>query len=94
VRVGHSGQEALDMAAEHQPSIVFLDIGMPDMNGYEVAARLRATALGDAMTLVAVTGWGQPKDRALAVDAGFDHHLTKPADVEQLRALLEMATRV
>jgi CheY-like chemotaxis protein len=93
VRVAHNGAEGLRLAAEHQPAIVFLDIGMPDMNGYEVAARLRSTALGQAMTLVAVTGWGQPKDRALALDAGFDHHLTKPADVDQLRTLLETATR-
>jgi two-component system CheB/CheR fusion protein len=89
VRVAYSGEQGLAVAAEHQPVLAFLDIGMPGMNGYEVAAKLRETSSSGRLTLVAVTGWGQPKDRALAARAGFDHHLTKPADVDQLRTLLE-----
>ncbi|RZA34379.1 MAG: response regulator, partial [Lysobacteraceae bacterium] len=87
VEVAHSGAAALAMA-EGAPQIALLDIGLPDMTGYELARRLRATEAGGRMTLVATTGWGQEKDRQLAFDAGFDHHLTKPIDVGQLRSLL------
>jgi PAS domain S-box-containing protein len=88
VRVAHTAEAALDMAAAFMPQVALLDIGLPDMNGYELARRLRSTALGAAMTLIASTGWGQEKDRQLAFDAGFNHHLTKPVDFGQLRLLL------
>jgi signal transduction histidine kinase len=88
VKVAHTGEAALDMAARFVPQVALLDIGLPDINGYELAKRLRSTAEGASMTLIASTGWGQEKDRQLAFDAGFDHHLTKPVDFAQLRLLL------
>lgn len=91
VRVAHTAEGGLKTAADFAPQVALLDIGLPDMNGYELARRLRTKAEGAGMTLVATTGWGQEKDRRLAFDAGFDHHLTKPIDFEQLRALLSPA---
>lgn len=83
-----SGQEALTAAAEFAPKIVFLDIGLPDMDGHEVAERLRATpALADTL-LVALTGWGGADDRRRSKEAGFDLHLTKPVDAATVSAVL------
>ena len=87
-RMAHTAAAALELAAEFTPHVALLDIGLPDYNGYELARRLRALPAGLDTTLIAATGWGQDKDRTLALDAGFDHHLTKPIDVEQLRLLL------
>jgi PAS domain S-box-containing protein len=86
--VAHTAGSALEMAAAFAPAVALLDIGLPDMNGYELARRLRLAKDGAAMTLIAATGWGQEKDRQRAFEAGFDHHLTKPIDVEQLSLLL------
>ena len=69
--------------------MVLLDIGLPDINGYEVARRLRMAPGGGALFMVAATGWGQQEDRARALAAGFDRHLTKPIDIAQLRAMLD-----
>ncbi|ALK98486.1 hypothetical protein AB595_06330 [Massilia sp. WF1] len=88
VVVAHSGMQALELIAIADPAVVLLDIGLPDMNGYELARRLRALPGGMARTLIATTGWGQEKDRERAFDAGFDHHLTKPIDFEVLKPLL------
>jgi CheY-like chemotaxis protein len=88
VTVAHSAAQALDILPVASPSVVLLDIGLPDMNGYELARRVRQLPGGAAMTLIATTGWGQQKDRERAFDAGFDHHLTKPVDFEMLRSLL------
>ena len=88
VRAAHSASAALAMAQEFAPEVALLDIGLPDLNGYELARRLRATEHGRRMRLIAATGWGQEKDRQLAFDAGFDHHLTKPIDFERLRSAL------
>ncbi|MEC5163042.1 MULTISPECIES: hybrid sensor histidine kinase/response regulator [unclassified Janthinobacterium] len=88
VRAAHTAEAALDMVADFKPQVALLDIGLPDINGYELARRLRTTAEGSSMTLIASTGWGQEKDRQLAFDAGFNHHLTKPVDFERLRLLL------
>jgi PAS domain S-box-containing protein len=85
----HSAGAALEAAATFKPDVALLDIGLPDMNGYELARRLRALEGGSGMTLIAATGWGQDKDRQRAFDAGFDHHLTKPIDFERLRSVLE-----
>jgi CheY-like chemotaxis protein len=68
--------------------VVLLDIGMPGMDGYEVARRIRAQSPGPRPTIVALTGWGQEDDRREAREAGFDHHLVKPAELGALKALL------
>jgi PAS domain S-box-containing protein len=88
VRVAHTAGAALEMAAGFGPAVALLDIGLPDMNGYELARRLRGLPAGAGMTLIAATGWGQEKDRQRAFEAGFDHHLTKPIDFDQLRLML------
>jgi CheY-like chemotaxis protein len=75
------------------PRVALLDIGLPDMNGYELARRIRGTGCGRDMVLVAATGWGQASDKQRALDAGFDHHLTKPIDFEALSAILATALR-
>jgi CheY-like chemotaxis protein len=87
VRVAYDGASALELAREYRPRVAILDIGMPLVNGYDAAQRLRA-AHGTAITLIAATGWGQESDRRRAADAGFDHHLTKPLDPEALNEIL------
>ena len=82
--VAHDGNLALELAETLRPSIVLLDIGLPGMSGHEVARRLRALPWARELRLVAVTGWGQEKDRAKSLEAGFDSHLTKPIDPEVL----------
>jgi signal transduction histidine kinase/CheY-like chemotaxis protein len=88
VRVAYSGVEALETFAADRPTIVLLDIGMPGMDGHEVARRIRRQTEPHAVTLIALTGWGQEEDRQASEDAGFDHHLIKPADVDVLQELL------
>jgi PAS domain S-box-containing protein len=88
VHLAHDGPAALDAVRKHRPNVVLLDIGMPGMDGYEVARRVREDdEIGD-VKLIALTGWGQADDRRRTREAGFDHHLVKPADVTALRALL------
>jgi PAS domain S-box-containing protein len=89
--VARDGPTALALAGSFRPDVVLLDIGMPGMDGYEVARRLRADATHQGVTLIAITGWGQDDDRRRTREAGFDHHLTKPPDPEQLRLLLSSA---
>jgi CheY-like chemotaxis protein/nitrogen-specific signal transduction histidine kinase len=91
-RFATSGPQALAELEHFKPQIAVLDIGMPHMNGYEVARRFRATDEGQRMLLFAATGWGQEKDKAMAKEAGFDRHLTKPVAVEKLLALIEEAS--
>jgi len=88
VKVAHDGPTALEHYAGYDPDLVLLDIGMPGMDGHEVARRMRADYAARATTIVALTGWGQAEDRRRAREAGFDHHLVKPADGNALRALL------
>jgi signal transduction histidine kinase/CheY-like chemotaxis protein len=88
-RIAYDGLEGVKAAAEFQPQLVLLDIGLPRLGGYDVARRIRGEPCGENVTLVAVTGWGQESDRRLAAEAGFDRHLTKPVKLEALRALLE-----
>ncbi|HEX8200363.1 MAG TPA: PAS domain S-box protein, partial [Isosphaeraceae bacterium] len=88
VRVAHDGPDALGLAGEFRPEVVLLDIGMPGMDGYEVARRLRGRPECERALLVALTGWGQEEDRRRSHAAGFDLHLVKPVDPELLRSLL------
>lgn len=76
----YNGREALDAANTFKPDAIVLDIGMEDIDGYDVARRIREQSWGADITLIALTGWGQAEDRARALDAGFDHHVIKPAD--------------
>ncbi len=89
VIVGYSGEEALQLARKSVPSAMILDIGMPDMTGYEVARRVRAERWGRDIYLIAVTGWGQMEDKARAIASGFDHHLTKPVDPDEVEQALQ-----
>lgn len=88
VRVARDGREALETFDAFLPRVVLLDIGMPGANGYDVARAIRTLHPGVSTTLVALTGWGQEGDRRRADEAGFDHHLVKPANLEALQALL------
>jgi CheY-like chemotaxis protein len=92
--VAFSGTEALNIAESFRPSLAILDIGMPGMDGCELARRLRADPARSGLTLIALTGWGQPDDRVRIAQAGFDHHLLKPVDMEELSmALRRLAQR-
>jgi PAS domain S-box-containing protein len=88
VRLAHNGPQAIQAAAEQRPEIVVLDIGLPGMNGYEVARHLRQQPEFHNAMLIAVTGYGQDEDRRRTEEAGFDHHLTKPVDPVALENLL------
>lgn len=91
--LAHDGPAALAEAARLAPDVVLLDIGLPRMDGYEVARRLRATPEGAGLLLIALTGYGQDEDRRRSREAGFDHHLVKPVDTDALRDLLGAAAR-
>jgi two-component system CheB/CheR fusion protein len=84
IKIARTGGEALSAANQFRPQVGIIDIGMPDMDGYEVAKRIRHEAWGEDMTLIAVTGWGQADDKRRALAAGFDRHMTKPVDPEEL----------
>lgn len=88
VRTASDGREAVRVAPDFEPEVVLMDLGMPGMNGFEAARLLKEQPWSDQMTLVALTGWGQAKDKDRTREAGFDHHMVKPARVEQLRELL------
>jgi PAS domain S-box-containing protein len=87
VHAAHDGTGAMAAADTFQPDVAILDIGMPKLDGYEVARRLRER-FGKRLILVALTGWGQDEDRRRAMSAGFDHHLTKPVDLDALYRLI------
>jgi signal transduction histidine kinase/ActR/RegA family two-component response regulator len=89
VRVAYDGSAALDVVCAYRPEAVLLDIGMPGMDGYEVARRIRDRPESQHVTLIALTGWGQQKDRRDSEAAGFDHHLIKPVDIDALQGLLK-----
>ena len=90
VSVAYDGRQALEVLDNFKPDIALLDIGMPGMDGYELARRIRATQRGRNMVLVALTGWGQAEDKKRAIDAGFDEHLTKPVDPDMLSRVLHL----
>jgi CheY-like chemotaxis protein len=88
VRTAYDGEAGMLEAENFRPDVVFCDIGMPKMNGYEVARRLREQPWSREMLLVALTGWGQEDDRKKSSDAGFDFHLVKPVEPAALKRLL------
>lgn len=91
VAVARSGSEALSAFERTRPALVLLDIGMPHMDGYEVARLLRSRFAGERFSIVGLSGWGQERDRELGKVAGFDHHLVKPADIRSLQEVLHAA---
>ena len=88
VTVAYDGGQALSAIEALRPEVAVLDIGMPELDGYEVARKVRNSPASSSVTLVAVTGWGQALDKARATEAGFDHHFTKPIEVEVLARML------
>ncbi len=88
VETAYSGRRALEVAEKFHPHVFLLDIGLPDIDGYQLARTIRSTPWGQSAVLVAITGWGQEEDRRRAAAVGFDHHLTKPVAAEALDALL------
>jgi CheY-like chemotaxis protein len=88
VRVAYDGLEAVEAAAEFQPNLVFLDIGLPNLDGYEACRRIRALPCAGESVMVAVTDMGRDDDRRKAIEAGFDHHMIKPGDLRQSRNCL------
>jgi PAS domain S-box-containing protein len=88
VRMAYDGLEAVEAAKEFVPDVILMDLGMPRLDGCEAARRIRQLDRGDEILLVALTGWGQASDRQKTRDAGFDRHIVKPADPEQLRLLI------
>jgi PAS domain S-box-containing protein len=90
----YDGLETVQAAATFRPQVVLLDIGLPKMNGYEVARHIRQQPWGEGLALIALTGWGQEEDKRRALDAGFDHHLTKPVGATALEKLLGLINPV
>jgi CheY-like chemotaxis protein len=88
IRTAHDGLEALEVAATFQPELVLLDIGLPKLNGYDVARRIRQQPWGQDVILIALTGWGQDEDRRLSQEAGFNFHVVKPVELAALEKLL------
>ncbi len=85
-----TGSEALEEAPAFGPNVVLLDVGLPGLNGYDVARRLRGMPQFAGTTLIAITGYDTPEARALSAAAGFDHHVCKPVNFDELAALLEI----
>jgi PAS domain S-box-containing protein len=89
VQTAYTGRRALELAETFRPHALLMDIGLPDLNGYQLAQKVRAEPWGRRAVLIAVTGWGQEEDRRRAFEAGFDHHLTKPIAAEEVESLLQ-----
>lgn len=89
VTVQHDGRAALESAEQERPAVLLLDIGMPELNGYEVARGVRKKDWGQDMVLIAVTGWDTENDRRQSAAAGFDAHLAKPVDLKALAVLMQ-----
>jgi PAS domain S-box-containing protein len=92
VVTAYDGAQAVERARDFRPEIVVLDIGMPELDGYEACRRIRATAWGRDAVLIALTGWGDAEERRRALDAGFDHHLTKPVDPKVLQGMISSSS--
>ena len=89
ISVAYDGEQAVAMAKEIKPDVVLLDVGLPKLNGYDVARMIRQESWGSKPMLVAITGWGQTEDKELSREAGFDHHLVKPVDHDYLLTLIQ-----
>ena len=87
-RTAHDGLAAVAAAEAFRPEVALLDIGLPGLNGWDTARRIREQPWGKTMILVALTGWGQEEDRRKSKDAGFDHHMVKPVDIDALLKML------
>ena len=87
-RIAHDGHEAVDAAAEFEPEVLLLDIGLPKLNGYEVCRKVRETAAGKDAVVIALSGWGQEDDKARSREAGFNYHMVKPVDPAALGKFL------
>ena len=94
VRVAHDGPAAIESATARRPQVVLLDIGLPGMDGYEVAARFRREEYGRKAILIAISGYGEDQVRERVREAGFDHHLVKPVDFDALLTILNRADAV
>jgi PAS domain S-box-containing protein len=92
VQVANSGKDALDLVSNYRPHLVLLDLGMPNMDGYEVTRRLREIPELESTVIVALTGWGQAEDRRRTAEAGFDHHLLKPLNPGDLESILTICS--
>jgi CheY-like chemotaxis protein len=90
-RFATNGTAALACLVEFEPEVAILDIGLPDLSGFELAVELRKRLPGKRLFLAALTGWGQPEDRIKSLAAGFDHHILKPADQTKLKRIMELA---
>ena len=88
IRTAYDGLEAVEAAETFRPALVLLDIGLPKLNGYDVARRIRQQPWGRDVILIALTGWGQDEDRRLSQEAGFNFHIVKPVDFTALEKLL------
>ena len=88
IHTAHDGLEAVEAAEQFRPDVILLDIGLPKLNGYEVCRRIREQPWSGDVVIVALTGWGQEEDRRRSAEAGFNHHLVKPVELEALAQLL------
>ena len=89
VRTAYDGASAVRTAESFKPEVIFLDLGMPGMDGFEAARRIRSLPGGSSIVLIALTGWGQERDRQRTAEAGFDAHLVKPVDPLSMRSFLD-----
>jgi len=94
VKSAYDGKAALDLAREFHPDVMLLDIGLPNVDGYEVARQLRSDPIHNSMVLVAISGYGQPEDREKAYASGFDYHFTKPANMNAIKYILQHVDHV
>jgi CheY-like chemotaxis protein/two-component sensor histidine kinase len=94
VALAHDGEQALQVARAFQPDVAFLDLGMPNVNGYEAARLIRKESWGERIMLVALTGWGQEEDKRRTLDAGFDLHVVKPIDFAKLDSLVSQSNQL
>jgi DNA-binding response OmpR family regulator len=92
VHIAFDGLQAIEAAETHRPDTVLLDLGLPKLNGYDTATSIREHTWGKRMALIAVSGWGELADKKRSKEAGFDHHLVKPVDLDVLTGLLATMT--